>query len=174
MKIFKLILFTAFISLTISCSKDDDNPAPENNGEIVGVWKGTTVNYTGSTTTTAQGQSITADYVGEAYDVDYILTFTENPKKVVSDGSYSIELTTTVNGQSTTQNVENLELLSSGDWSINGNTLSITVDNETDDATIVELTNNNLVLNVVETETNTGSGFTVTSTTDVTLSFTKQ
>ena len=174
MKIFKLILFTAFISLTISCSKDDDNPAPENNGEIVGVWKGTTVNYTGSTTTTAQGQSITADYVGEAYDVDYTLTFTENPKKVVSDGSYSIELTTTVNGQSTTQNVENLELLSSGDWSINGNTLSITVDNETDDATIVELTNNNLVLNVVETETNTGSGFTVTSTTDVTLSFTKQ
>ncbi|MBG43755.1 MAG: hypothetical protein CL530_07280 [Aequorivita sp.] len=174
MKIFKLILFTAFISLTISCSKDDDNPAPENNGNIIGVWKGTTVNYTGSTTTTAQGQSITADYVGEAYDVDYTLTFTENPKKVVSDGSYSIELTTTVNGQSTTQNVENLELLSSGDWSINGNTLSITVDNETDDATIVELTNNNLVLNVVETETNTGSGFTVTSTTDVTLSFTKQ
>ena len=106
--------------------------------------------------------------------MDYTLTFTENPKKVVSDGSYSIELTTTVNGQSTTQNVENLELLSSGDWSINGNTLSITVDNETDDATIVELTNNNLVLNVVETETNTGSGFTVTSTTDVTLSFTKQ
>ena len=174
MKIFKLILFTAFISLTISCSKDDDNPAPENNGNIIGVWKGTTVNYTGSTTTTAQGQSITADYVGEAYDVDYTLTFTENPKKVVSDGSYSIELTTTVNGQSTTQNVENLELLSSGDWRINGNTLSITVDNETDDATIVELTNNNLVLNVVETETNTGSGFTVTSTTDVTLSFTKQ
>jgi hypothetical protein len=174
MKIFKLFLFTALISLTISCSSDDDNSTPNNNGNIVGVWKGTAVEYTGTTTTTAQGQTITADYVGEAYDVDYTLTFTENPKKVISDGSYSIELTTTINGQSTTQNVENLEFLSSGDWSISGNTLSITVDNETDDAAIVELTNTSLILKSVKTETTAGSGFTVTSVTDITLSFIKQ
>ncbi len=174
MKIFKLILFTAFISLTISCSKDDDNPETTNNGEIVGVWRGTAVDYTGNTTTSGQGQTITADYVGEAYDINYTLTFTENPKKVISDGSYSIELTTTVNGQSTTQNVEGLEFLSSGDWVMNDNTLSITVDNETDDATILELTDNTLVLKAVESQTMSQGGFTVTSTTEVILSFLKE
>lgn len=173
MKIFKLFLFTAFISLTISCSSDDDSSSPANSSDIVGVWQGTAVDYRGTSTTTMQGQTITADYVGEAYDIDYTLTFTENPNKVISDGSYSIELTTTVNGQSTTQNVPNLEFLSTGDWSINGSTLSITVDDETDDATIVELTNNSLILNAVQTETTTEQGFTVVSTTDVTLSFTK-
>ncbi|MCZ4319875.1 lipocalin family protein [Aequorivita viscosa] len=173
MKIFKLFLFTALISLTVSCSSDDDSSTPANNGDIIGVWQGTAVDYRGTTTTTAQGQTITADYVGEAYDVDYTLTFTENPNKVISDGSYSIELTTTVNGQSTTQNVPNLEFLSTGDWSINGSTLSITVDNVTDDATIIELTNNSLILNVVESQTTTEQGITIVSTTDVTLSFTK-
>ncbi len=173
MKFFKLFLFTAFISLAVSCSKDD-SPAPENNSNnIIGVWKGTTVDYRGTTTTTAQGQTMTADYVGEAYDVDYTLTFTDNPKKVISDGSYSIELTTTVNGQSTTQNVPNLEFLSSGDWSINGSTLSITIDNETDEVTIEQLTDTAMVLKGVQTETNTGQGFTVVSNTEITLGFTK-
>lgn len=174
MKIFKLFLFTAFLTLTISCSKDDDNPTITNNGEIVGVWKGTTVDYTGNQTISGQGQNTTATYVGEAYDVDYTLTFTENPQKVISDGSYSIELTTTVNGQTTTQNVEGLEFLSSGDWTINGNTLSITVDNETDDASILELTENTLVLKAVESQTMSQGGFTISSTTEVILSFTKQ
>lgn len=174
MKIFKLFLFTAFLTLTISCSKDDDGPSTTNNGNIVGVWKGTAVDYTGTTTTSGQGQNVTADYVGEAYDIDYTLTFTENPKKVISDGSYSIELTTTVNGQSTTQNLEDLTFLESGDWTMNGNTLSITVDNETDDATIMELTDSSLVLKAVESQTMSQGGFTVTSTTEVILSFIKQ
>src|SRR5690606_38164382 len=175
MKIFKLILFTAFISLTISCSKDDDSPAaPTNNGEIVGVWKGTAVDYTGNTSTSGQGQTITADYVGEAYDINYTLTFTDNPQKIISDGSYSIVLSTTIYGQTTTQNVEGLEFLSSGDWNMNGNTLSITVNNETNDAELLELTDDTLVLKAVESQTMSQGGFTVTSTTEVILSFTKQ
>ncbi|HNP67214.1 MAG TPA: lipocalin family protein [Aequorivita sp.] len=174
MKIFKLILFTAFISLTISCSKDDNNPALENNGNIVGVWKGTTVDYSGATETSGQGQNISATFNGEGYDVDYTLTFTENPNKVVSDGSYSIELTTTANGQSTTQNIENLEFLSSGEWSMNGNTLNVTVDNETDEITIVQLTDDTMVLKGQEVQTMSQGGFTVTSTTNIILTFTKQ
>jgi len=174
MKNFKLFLFISLISLTFSCSKDEENPTPTNSGEIIGVWKGTTVNYTGSSTTTVQGQSTIADYIGEGYDVNYTLTFIENTKKFVSDGSFSIELTGTVNGQTFTQNVENQELIPSGDWSVNGKTLSFIIDNETDDATIVELTNNTLILNLVKTETNTDSDFTVTSTSDVTISFIKQ
>ena len=124
--------------------------------------------------TSGQGQNISATFNGEGYDVDYTLTFTENPNKVVSDGSYSIELTTTANGQSTTQNIENLEFLSSGEWSMNGNTLNVTVDNETDEITIVQLTDDTMVLKGQEVQTMSQGGFTVTSTTNIILTFTKQ
>lgn len=174
MKIFKTFLLVAFVSLTVSCSKDDDNPTPVNSGEIVGVWRGTTVDYSGTTQTSGQGQNFTADFVGEAYDVDYTLTFSENPNKVVSNGSYSIELTTTINGQSTTQNIEGLEFLSTGDWSIDGNTLTVTVDGETDDITIEQLTHDTMVLKGQEIQTMSQGGMTVTSTTNIILTFTKQ
>jgi len=174
MKIFKLLLFTALISLTISCSKDDDKPSQQNNGDIVGVWKGTTVDYSGTSETSGQGQNITSTFNGEAYDVNYTLTFTEDPNKVVSDGSYSVELTTTTNGQTVTQNLEGLEFLSSGDWAISGNSLSVTVNNETDDMTIVQLSDDTLVLKGQDITTMSQGGFTFTSTTNIILTFTKQ
>tara|TARA_R110002020_G_scaffold6644_3_gene28140 strand:- start:8113 stop:8364 length:252 start_codon:yes stop_codon:yes gene_type:complete len=83
-------------------------------------------------------------------------------------------LTTTSNGQSTTQNIENLEFLSSGEWSMNGNTLNVTVDNETDEITIVQLTDDTMVLKGQEVQTMSQGGFTVTSTTNIILTFTKQ
>lgn len=170
MKILKLILFTALISLTISCSSDDDNVNLNNDG-IVGVWRGTGVNYEGTSTTTMQGQSFAADYVGVAYDINYTLAFSENPNKVVSEGNYSIELTTTYMGQTTTQNITGLDFLSDGDWTLNGDILSITVDNETQNATIIELTPNKLVLEANESTTVEQNGATTTSTTHIVMTF---
>lgn len=173
MKILKLILFTALISLTISCSSDDDGAAL-NSGSIVGVWRGTAVNYSGTSTTSGQGQSFTSEFVGEAYDIDYTLTFSENPNKVVSEGNYSIELTTTYMGQTITQNIEGLSFLSDGNWSLNGTTLSITMDNDTQDATIVELTPTKMVIEATQTTTvDQGGGTTNTSTTNIVMSFDK-
>ena len=172
MKIFRLVLLTVFISLTLSCSSDDDS-APSN-GNIAGVWKGTAVNYYGSTSTTMQGQTINADFIGEAYDLNYTLTFSENPNTVTSEGSYSIELKTTYLGQTTTQNIENLSFLSDGVWTRNGDRLSVTVDNETDEVTIIELSATKLVLEGVQNETVEQGGATVTSTSHVSMSFSRQ
>lgn len=173
MKIFKLFLFTALISLTISCSKDDDNPTPTSNSEIVGVWKGTAVDYTGTQTNIQNGQTTTIDYVGSGYDIDYTITISDNPNNLTSEGSYSIELVATFNGQTTTNNIEDLSFFQSSTWAIDGNQFSITANGETEVMTIVELTATTLVLNGVSIETLSQGGVNMESTTDITLKFSK-
>ena len=57
---------------------------------------------------------------------------------------------------------------------MNGNTLNVTVDNETDEITIVQLTDDTMVLKGQEVQTMSQGGFTVTSTTNIILTLTKQ
>ncbi|MEM5566856.1 hypothetical protein WNY78_17170 [Psychroserpens sp. AS72] len=123
-------LFIALALVLTACSGDDDSSPTNTSGDLLGTWIGQDVDYTGNSSKTVQGQSFDATFVGEAYDVDYTLTFTENPNEVLSDGSYSIELTTTSLGQTQVDNVENLEFLSNGTWSRTGNELTVVNDGE--------------------------------------------
>ncbi|WP_204345340.1 lipocalin family protein [Psychroserpens algicola] len=166
------LLFIALAMVLTACSSDDTNP-PNTEGDLLGTWIGQDVQYTGTSATEVQGQSITADFVGDAYDVNYTLTFTENPNEVVADGSYSIELTTTALGQSQTQNVEDLEFLNSGTWSRSGNQLSITDNGETTVGTIVELTVNTLKIAVTETEDVVEQGISASSNIDIEMTYTR-
>ncbi|WAC02634.1 hypothetical protein N7U66_02810 [Lacinutrix neustonica] len=118
MKKLNVLLIALFLVLSACTSDDDTTDAPIASESILGTWIGQDVDYTGASTTTGQGQSINSTFVGEAYDVDYTLTFTEDPNQVVSNGSYSIELTTTTLGQTQTNTVENLEFLGNGSWSL--------------------------------------------------------
>lgn len=168
-------LFIALALVLTACSGDDDGGNPsDTSGDILGTWIGQDVDYTGTSSTSVQGQSINSTFVGEAYDVDYTLTFTENPNEVVSDGSYSIELTTTALGETFTENVENLEFLNSGAWSRSGNQLTITDNGEDTVATIVELTSTMLVLEVSETESVSEQGIDVSTNIDVVVTYTRQ
>lgn len=157
-----------------SCSSDDGNGGSNTSGDIVGVWIGQDVDYTGSSTTEFQGQSIVADFVGEAYDVDYTLTFSEDPNEVVADGSYSIELTTTVAGQTQVDTVEDLEFLNDGTWSRSGDELTVVSNGETSVLTIVELTDTMLRLATSETEEVTEQGVSITTVVDVEVIYTRQ
>ncbi|MEM0519080.1 MULTISPECIES: lipocalin family protein [Aequorivita] len=173
MKIFKLFLFTAFISLTISCSSDDDSSSAANNDNIVGVWKGTEVNYTGVQTSVANGETTTMEFVGTGYDLDYTITITANPNNITSEGSYKVELVTTIDGQTNTVNLEDINFLETSTWSIDGDQFSLTSNGDTDVMTIVELTDSNLVLNGISVETLSQGGVQMESTTDITLKFSK-
>ena len=174
MKILKLTLvLVAFIAFT-SCSEDDNGGGNDTSGDIVGTWIGTGVDYTGTSETTTMGQTVSADFVGEAFDINYTLTFSENPNNVVADGSYSIELTTTINGQSSTETVEDLEFLNDGTWERSGNTLTITAEGEPGDATIVELTDTTLVLEIVESEGISAPDFEFTTQVTAVMTFTRQ
>lgn len=171
----KLSLLFIVFALT-SCSSDDIDSSGNGNiyGDILGTWIGVDVNYSGSTVTEIIGEpSLTADFVGEAYDVDYTLTFSENPNELVSEGSYSIELTTTTLGQSQTDNVEDLEFLNDGAWDRAGDQLTIVSNGETSVGTILELTDTSLILEIDEVQDISQQGFVINTTLNVIATFTR-
>lgn len=168
------LLCIAFALVLTACSSDDDGGTPANtSGDLLGTWIGVDVDYTGNSTTSAQGQTLESTFVGEAYDVDYMLTFTENPNEVVADGSYSIELTTTTLGQSQVDNIENLEFINDGTWSRVGDQLTIVNGEATSVGTIVELTDTMLRLAISQTDTQTQPDFEFTSTVNAVMTYTK-
>lgn len=172
MKIFKLTLIALFVATITSCSSDDDNSSTISAG-ITGTWQGESFDYSGSTTTEILGESITADFVAETENIDYTLTFSENPNEVVADGSYDVVLTTTVAGQTTTQAVPGTDFLNSGSWDLTNTTLTFMVDGETSEATVQTLTDNLLVLVISETQDISQQGITATTTIDALLTFTR-
>jgi hypothetical protein len=167
-------LFIVLALVLTACSSDDDsNPPGDTSGDLIGTWIGQDVDYTGSSSTTVQGQSFDATFVGEAYDVDYTLTFTENPNEIISDGSYSIELTTTALGQTQVDNVENLEFLNSGTWTQSGNMLTVISEGNESEATILQLTDTMLVLELIDSQTVVQEGIEVSSTINATVTYTR-
>jgi len=172
MKMKKSNLTTVFLLLVLalsiaSCNKKDDTT----NGELIGVWNCTAVNYTGTTVTEYGGQSATTSFTGEGYNVDFTFTLSENPNVATSNGSYNIKLTSTVNGQTITQNIEGNDFIYTGEWSKNGNTIIITQGGESSDATIVKLTDTELELNIDDVQIIENNGMKATTTTNMTVSF---
>ncbi len=176
MKIFKLLFLSVLVSTMVACSSDDDsndNGGGDTTGDLVATWVGETVNYTGTTVTEAQGQSITSEFVGTGYDVDYTLTFGENPNSISSTGSYSVELVTTTLGQTITQNIENLAWSNLGEWSRVGDEVTFTLNGESDTMTITELTDTSLTFTAVVEQVIEQQGITATTTTNLTTTFSK-
>ncbi|GAA3627608.1 lipocalin family protein [Flavivirga jejuensis] len=167
------ILFIALTLILTACSSDDA-ASPEITESIVGTWKGVSVDYSGTTVTSVEGETINADYLGEAYDVNYSLTFTEDPNNLTSTGTFSVKLTTTVLGQTTTENIENLKPTGDGTWEITDNELIITTDNEEGIMRIMKLTDSELVLAVTEETDLSIGGNSVVSTTDIIVTFEKE
>ncbi|MFK5855600.1 MAG: hypothetical protein QM503_05680 [Bacteroidota bacterium] len=170
-KLEKVLLLLVLGLTIISCSKDETPQT--SSADVVGVWNCSSVDYTGSTVTEFLGQSMTADFIGEGYDVDFTFTLSENPNVASSNGSYSIKLTTTTLGQTIDQNIENIAFTYVGTWSMADNKISITSEGETSVATIVELTDTVLKLNILEESTTSNNGATVTSTVDTHMTFVK-
>ncbi len=168
------LLFIALALVLTSCSSDDGDSSGDISGDIVGTWIGQDVDYSGSTVTQIPGSDdLVADYVGEAYDVDYTLSFSENPNELVSEGSYSIMLTTTTLGQTQVDNLENLEFLSDGTWNKVGDQLTIVSNGETSTGTIIELTNTSLIIEQNQVQDVSQQGFTIITTVNAITTFTR-
>ena len=154
MKIFKYFLLTAALVFFVSCSKDDDNPGTDSS-MVLGEWNLEEFSYSGSTTATQGDQTVSSTYTGEAYDLDARVIF-NSATNYSTEGSYTIKLTTTVNGQTMVQDYPYSDISGSGTYRVEGNKL-ITTSNAppdpglvdpmaTAEGTIVELTANRMVL----------------------------
>jgi hypothetical protein len=171
MKITKFLLLSLAV-IFLACSEDDD-PKPTSEA-MVGNWAITALEYKGTTTTTAQGATIKADFTGTGKDMDLITHFKANPNTVTSEGSYTIVLKTTYMGQSMTEEVPMEEVVTDGTWKLNGSTLTVTNDFGAQDATIVEQTSTTLKLKINVSDSETDQGITVATKVEAVYTFTKQ
>ncbi|MFI1773524.1 lipocalin family protein [Thalassobellus citreus] len=165
------ILFIAVSISLFSCSSEDSSPVTS--GNILGTWTGNSIDYSGTTITNFQGQTIETDYVGESYDMDYTLTFNEDPNVLISEGNYSLKLTSTILGQTTVQNVENIEFLEAGTWSLKGDVLTTSAGGKSYEYSIIELTESTLKISVSTEEDLSQQGATITATVDAVMTFVK-
>lgn len=166
----KLIFLFVFSAFLFGC-ESSDNDLPE--VSIVGTWTGTAIDFTGTAQTEVQGIPVRVNLVGEGYDLNFTYTLTENPNTATSEGSYSMEVTARVLGQSQTEIRENIPADFSGPWSQNGDTLTLTVEGEEVIANITELTETTLILEFNVERTEMMNGVEVTSNILMTVSFSR-
>ncbi len=155
MKIAKLFLLSLAVVL-FSCGNED--PKPDG---LIGSWFLTTLDYEGFTTSTAMGNT---NFKGFGKDMDMTMTFSENPNKFTSEGSYTIELTINAPGQTITEDLTYDTALSDGTWAVIGNTLTVTSAGVAQDVTIISQTSTTLELGIDSEESQDVEGLGSVST----------
>jgi len=178
---FLTVLFVAV--LFINCSSDDSNDNDDNttttgdvSAELIGTWIMQSFEYQGETSTDIQGIPLEVDFDGEAFNIDASLVFTDSPNEFTSSGSYDIELSSTIAGETQTQTESIEDFESQGTWSRDDNTLTFDgslidagtgavvvggMDFDMSEATILELTDTTLRLGQDMSEEFTQDGQTV-------------
>src|SRR5690606_625917 len=156
--------------ILFSCS--DDDPVPTSEG-MLGTWVVTDINYKGSTTTSGFGMNIKSDFTGTGKDMDFTTTFSEDPNTVISEGSYTIVLKTTVLGQTETEEVPFDEIITDGTWSLEGKTLTVVSGGITQQATITKQSNSSLQMRIDINQTESEMDITVTTKIQAVYTFEK-
>lgn len=160
MKITKL-LFLSIAVILFSCSEDEE-PLPTSEG-MVGTWSITGINYKGTTTTSGNGMNLKADFTGTGKEMDFTTTFNADPNTVTSEGSYVIELKTTMMGQTTTEDYLLDEVFTDGTWTLNGRTLTVSTGGTSQEGTITKQTSTTLEVRINLDQSESDSGITVTT-----------
>ena len=171
MRTIPFYLFTALLFVFFSCSKEDVTPIDQK--LLIGDWNVTAIKYTGTSTTSYSGVSYTAKFTGTGIDMDYMVSFTENPNNFMSSGTYSIELVTEVMGDKTTQVVTMPDLILPGTWSVKGDKLIVEAQGEIQEGTINKLNATQMILTSHLKNTTTQSGMAVSSDIVIVYTFEK-
>lgn len=184
-----LVLLFVLTVTSFSCEENDDST--DASGDLIGNWELTSYTTNGDTTVSAQGNTITSNFDGKALNIDYIITFSEDPNKATTqNGSYDIEVTTSVSGISSTETATVSDINGEANWSRNGNIITFTGDfisfetdaivldeelSENVDYIIEELTDTSLILaaSVSEQISDPDIGFDIDVDINLRLTFTR-
>ncbi len=149
MKKLQLILFFAAGALFVSCEKEEAGTAEVavEQQSLLGTWDVTGYEIEeGTSTTETSGQKLTQNYTSYGKDYDMTVVFNDDPKTVVSDGSYTIVITYTLLGQEYTQEAPAYSALESSSWEVDGSEIIMTNDGKETRAILTEASDNKLVL----------------------------
>lgn len=153
MKTTKFFFALLTVAILASCSKEDDVP-PVDDSLLLGEWNLEEYIYSGTSSVSQGGTTMTISFVGEFYDIDARLILNSD-NTYRTEGSYVVELTSTMEGQTFTENRPSPYVEATGTYRIENSTL-ITGDNQVQQpgdvnmtviqGTIAELTANRLVI----------------------------
>ena len=153
-KLFFLSIITAFTLVFTSCSNDEDAVSNTSEEDIIGVWNLTALEANdGRSETTIEGTVIPANFKAVGKDFQTVVTFSEDPQTVVSEGSYTTVLSTTIGGENQTQEQEGEDFFESEKWRLDGSTLYFGSGDEEVGFTIVELNDSKISLRYELNET---------------------
>ncbi|MBB4080978.1 hypothetical protein GGR28_003619 [Lewinella aquimaris] len=139
-----------------SCGSDDDISF---DASLAGSWSMEEGSAIGYSTTTSQGTEYRADFTNVLVEpTDYVITFHPDGR-ADSEGTFSMEVTTVLNGQSSSRIITLSDILGTGAWELNGNVLTTSDDQgNTGKATILTLSETELAVEIDHEETRTGNG----------------
>jgi hypothetical protein len=120
MKILKLPMLLVAFTFLISCSKDDDSPTPpvEQPTGIAGEWELEEYDYSGSSTVSHEEFSYTSSYTGVAKNINVKLILETEPNTWRTEGGYTLELTTTADGETEVREIVVNDLANAGSFEL--------------------------------------------------------
>lgn len=163
----KIIALFLLAFVIFSCDTDDSTTVLLTEADLIGTWnlKEQTLEN-GSITYSDSGQTLSATYSAYAKDIDFTMTFTDNPKKVNAAGKYTLVATASFAGQTNTEE-ELIETVNdptlSPTWILNGNNITISDGSDFPANLVVDSYNGTtLKLKAAVDETETDGSATVT------------
>lgn len=114
-----LTILSLLLTITLFSCGEEEDPISTSNAAVDGDWEMTALVYSGTSTTSAGGFTVSSDYTGVGYNFSYILSMDASNNTYTTSGGYTIELSTTTNGFTQVQDFPYSGLQSSGTWSLN-------------------------------------------------------
>lgn len=163
---------TVFALVLASCSKDEDGVTNATESSIIGTWNLTAVETNnGKATTNFDGASIPTTFSAVGKDFDTVINFGEAPKVVTSEGSYTTVVTTTIMGETSTEEEAGEDFFETDTWRLEGSTLYFGSGTAEVGFTITELNDSRMALRyrIDETVEIFGATTSVSATYNMTL-----
>lgn len=175
MKKYKFLVLAFLAVGIISCNSDDDaDGGGDTSGDLIGTWIAESIDLTNTISVTTDGITVETLQEGVGTHIDATLTFSEDPDEFTSEGSFDLELTTTILGVSETETIEDVEFLDDGTWTRSGDNLTLMNDDDTQgNATIEVLTDTELRLRIEQEVTEESDERTTTFNTVIVVVFSR-
>jgi hypothetical protein len=159
----RLPLFYLFALAIVSFTACGEDDPVQDDSLLVGEWQATSGVQEGRTTNSGGGFNLALDFTSTLDNPeDYRVTFSSNPNVVTPSGNPSFTTVYTIDGNTTSMSLPVTEPLQPSTYEVSGNTITfIGANGERQDATLVTLTETELVLSGEFNFTQQTSGFNI-------------
>jgi hypothetical protein len=147
-----LILF--YTSVFTSCSSDEGTVASLREASIVGTWNLSALETTnGRSDTNFDTTYIPTTFTELGKDFATIVTFSEGPNRVTTNGIYTTVLTTTIMGETTIEEQEGEPFFECDEWRLENGMLYLRTGVKEVEITITKFTDSKITLSYTVDET---------------------